>query len=194
MRHCKPRFCAIADVACLRSILAQKPWKPSKGSNLRNCSPVMVTSWYEWNNLGQNDKQYTINQSINLRCNCQLVFKVRIKNPYGTKFTIFFQSKSVRSGRTYSGRNSPEEPPSPDLSRLTPEEICILKKVIQRQEEFENEEASCIWWVTTKYIALALRCPCTSLYWCLMNNALPGDSLTNQMAPDQQLSRDLDEY
>ena len=119
----------------------------------------------------------------------QLVFKVRIKNPYITKFTIFFQSKSVRSGRTFSGRNSPEEPPSPDLSRLTPEEICILKKVIQRQEEFENEEASCIWWVTTKYIALALRCPCTSLYWCLMNNALPGDSLTNQMAPDQQLSR-----
>ena len=117
------------------------------------------------------------------------LFKVRIKNPYVTKFTIFFQSKSVRSGRTYSGRNSPEEPPSPDLSRLTPEEICILKKVIQRQEEFENEEASCIWWVTTKYIALALRCPCTSLYWCLMNNALPGDSLTNQMGPDQQLSR-----
>ena len=138
MTHCKTRFRAIADMACLRSILAQKPWKPSKGSNIRNCSPGMVTSWFQWNNLGQNDKQYTINQSINLRCNCQLVFndwlidwmefyavwaifqpllrrqlvfKVRIKNPYITKFTIFFSRSLFAPDAPFPEGTVPRSPP-----------------------------------------------------------------------------------
>ncbi|XP_062601029.1 regulating synaptic membrane exocytosis protein 2-like, partial [Saccostrea cucullata] len=58
---------------------------------------------------------------------------------------VFRKTKLARPGDKHARCESPEEPPIPDLSHLTPEEIDILQKVIQRQEEFENEEASCIW-------------------------------------------------
>ncbi|XP_061192589.1 regulating synaptic membrane exocytosis protein 2-like [Saccostrea echinata] len=58
---------------------------------------------------------------------------------------VFRKTKLARPGDKLVRCESPEEPPTPDLSHLTPEEINILQKVIQRQEEFENEEASCIW-------------------------------------------------
>lgn len=34
----------------------------------------------------------------------------------------------------------PVNPPSPDLSHLTPEELQILADVIKRQEQFEHQE------------------------------------------------------
>lgn len=72
---------------------------------------------------------------------------------------MFRKTKSVRSGHpSTSGRVSPVEPPSPDLSRLTQEEINILHKVIQRQEEFENEEASCIWTIQQQLERYEKRC------------------------------------
>ena len=41
------------------------------------------------------------------------------------------------------GRGSsppPVNPPSPDLSHLTPEELSILSDVLERQEQFEASE------------------------------------------------------
>ena len=38
------------------------------------------------------------------------------------------------------GLAKPIAPPSPDLSGLTHDEVTILKDVLKRQEEFENEE------------------------------------------------------
>ena len=70
---------------------------------------------------------------------------------FPNKCSLNFQQQVLRSGsgKKYGNKKDqlsplgpakPVPPPSPDLSGLTHEEATILRDVLKRQEEFENEE------------------------------------------------------
>ena len=67
------------------------------------------------------------------------------------KCTVYLQVLRSGSGKKYGskkdqlspvGTAKPVSPPSPDLSGLSHDELTILRDVLKRQEEFDNEEVN----------------------------------------------------